>query len=84
MRVVYTKHATVKFRDLTNLGITVRKSQIANTIQKPKYVSRDNGNTISASEFDEEHNLRVVHKTENRDIIIITFYIYRKGRYAEY
>lgn len=54
------------------------------TIQKPKYVSRDNGNSIAASGFDEEHNLRVVHKTENRDIIIITFYIYRKGRYGEY
>lgn len=84
MKIVYTVHALKKFRDLAEFGIEVRKYKISTTIRDPKYRSKDNGNTISVSEFDKEHNIRVVYKTENHGIIIITFYIYRKGRYGEY
>ena len=84
MKIIYTMHALKKFADLASYGIKVRKAKIPSTIRKPKYKSRDNDNTISVSEFDRQHNIRVVHKSENHDIIIITFYIYRKGRYGEY
>ena len=50
----------------------------------PKYNLADNGNKISAAEFNEKHNMRVVYKEEKGDIIIITFYVYKKGRYGEY
>lgn len=84
MKIIYTIHALKKFSDLEGFGIKVRKDKISSTIRKPEYKSKDNSNTVSVSEFDDEHNIRVVHKTENHDIIIIAFYIYRKGRYGEY
>ena len=84
MKIIYTIHAQKKFRDLEGYGIKVRRDKISITIRKPKYKTKDNGNTISISEFDKGHNIRVVHKSENHAIIIITFYIYRKGRYGEY
>ena len=84
MKVVYTKHAIKKFSDLMLFGIKVTKSQITKTIDKPKYQSKDNGNEIAVSNFDDKHNLRVVHKKEKDAIIVITFYVYRKGRYGEF
>lgn len=84
MKIIYTIHALKKFADLADYGIKVRKYKISSTIRIPKYKSRDNGNTISVSEFDKEHNIRVVHKSEDHDIIIITFYVCRKERYGEY
>lgn len=65
-------------------GIKVTKPQISKAVNNPKYDSKDNGNKIAVYDFDNEHNLRVVYKREKSDIIIITFYVYRKGRYAEY
>lgn len=84
MKVIYTKHAIKKFADLLEFDIKVTRSQIKRAVEKPKYQSDDNGNKIAAVDFDDEHNLRVVYKEEKGDIIIITFYVYRKGRYAEY
>lgn len=84
MRIVYTIHARKKFSDLVLFGIKVTRSQITNAVNKPKYQSRDNGNKIAVCDFDNVHNLRVVYKVEKGATIIITFYIYRKGRYAEY
>lgn len=84
MKIVYTIHARKKFSDLLLFGTKVTKSQISNAVNKPKYESRDNGNQIAVCDFDDKHNLRVVYKKKKGDIIIITFYVYRKGRYAEY
>jgi len=82
--IVFTHHALKKFSDLRVFGIIVFKSQVRNVITNPKYNLPDNGNQISSSSFNEKHNLRVVHKELKGDIIIITFYICRKGRYGEY
>lgn len=84
MNIKYTKHAKEKFADLRIFGVRVTKTQIERVLENPKYRSQDNGNLIAAADFDEWHNLRIVHKREKSDIIVITFYIYRKGRYGEY
>lgn len=83
MKIVYTKHAEKKFSDLRIFGIVITKSKISDIIKNPKYRSIDNGNLIAAAGFDSKHNLRVVHKRQKGDIIVITFYVYRKGRYGE-
>jgi len=83
VKIKYTRHAEKKFADLRIFGIFVTKSKISDTIKKPKYRSLDNGNSIIAAGFDKRHNLRVVYKQQRGDIIVITFYIYRKGRYGE-
>jgi len=84
VKIILTKHALKKFSDLKIFGIIVSKSQVKNAIINPKYNLPDNGNQISSSTFDEKHNLRVVHKELKGDIIVITFYICRRGRYGEY
>lgn len=84
MKIAFTNHAHKKFSDFKVFGIVVTKTQVLAVVMNPKYKSRDNGNKISASTFDERHNVRVVHKEVKGDIIIITFYINRKGRYGEY
>ena len=84
MKIVYTKHAQEKFADLRMFGIIVTKSKIESALKKPKYKSAENDVEIKASEFDNNHNLRVIYKIVRSAIIIITFYVYRKGRYEEY
>ncbi len=83
MKIIYTKHAQKKFKDLQLFGIFITKARILNTIKKPKYRSSDNGNSIVSAGLDKSHNLRVVYYQERDDIIVVTFYIYRKGRYGE-
>ena len=83
MKIAFTKHALKKFGDLRIFGVNITKSKISDVINSAQYRSKDNGNTIAAHSFDAKHNLRVVYKQENSDIIVITFYIYRKGRYGE-
>jgi len=84
VKIVFTKHASKKFSDFKDFGIIITQLQVKNVVLKSKYNLSDNGNKISASSFNENHNLRVVYKEEKGDIIIITFYIYKKGRYGEY
>lgn len=84
MKISYTNHALKKFSDFRVFGIIVTKTQISRVIKAPKYKSQNNGNQISSSSFNEKHNLRVVRKEEKGAIIVITFYICRKGRYGEY
>lgn len=84
MNIKYTRHALKKFADLAVFGIKVTKTQIDFVVNNPKYQTSDNGIEIVAKEFDAKHNLRVVFKKTQNGIIIITFYIYRKGRYEEY
>jgi len=84
MKIVYTKHAREKFSDLMIFGIKVTKRQIRNALEQSRYQSTDNGNRISAGDFDETHNLRIVYRVEKDAIMVITFYIHRKGRYGEH
>ena len=83
MKIKYTRHAEKKFADLRTFGIFVTKLKISDTIKNPEYRSSDNGNSVAAADFDKRHNLRVVYEQQRDDIIVITFYIYRKGRYGE-
>lgn len=83
MQILYTKHVLKKFSDLRLFGIFITKARILNTVKKPKYRSSDNGNSIVSANFDKSHNLRVVYYQEKDDIIVVTFYIYQKGRYGE-
>ena len=84
MKIIFTKHAYKKFSDLKIFGIIITQSQVKNAVMNAKYNLPDNGNKISAVSLNEKHNLRVIYKEEKGDIIIITFYIYKKGRYGEY
>ena len=70
MRIRYTKHAKKKFSDLRIFGVVVTKSNVSDTINKPRYHSKDNGNSIAAVSFDKKHNLRVVYRKQKSDRIV--------------
>ncbi len=83
MKIIYTKHAIKKFKDLKELGITVSKTQIRKIITDPLH--RDSlteyPKIIDSGKFDRNHVLRVVYRAEDAIIIVITFYPTRIGRY---
>ncbi|MBI2641145.1 hypothetical protein HYW87_00940 [Candidatus Roizmanbacteria bacterium] len=84
MKIVYTKHAIKKFKDLKALKVIVRKSHIKQAIEKPKSVDdvTDFPKKIASIDFGPSLILRVVYREENGKIIIITFYPGKKGRYV--
>lgn len=83
MKIVYTKHAEKKFKDLAELGIKVTKRQVNGIVKKPIHLDEkeDFPNKIVSGELDERHVLRVVYRQEGDIIIVITFYTTHKGRY---
>lgn len=83
MKIVYTKHAKKKFKDLKKLGVIVKRKLVEETATKPLDIDEisDYPKKIASAELDSRHILRVVYKQENGKIIIITFYPAKKGRY---
>ena len=51
MKVIYTKHALLKFDDLADFGIEVAKTQIKKVITNPKYKVSEKGVIIAADLF---------------------------------
>lgn len=83
MRIVYTKHAKKKFKDLEKLGVIVKRKLVNQTITNPLEIDAvsDYPKKIASSKIDRKHILRVVYKEESGIIVIITFYPTKKGRY---
>jgi hypothetical protein len=61
----FTRHAEQKFVDLAELGFTVTREQVIETIQMPDHVDRDADPPI-----DDRHLLRVVFVEEAETIRI--------------
>lgn len=85
MRVVYTKHAKKKFKELAKIGVKLLRRDISVTIKNSEYIDEesDKPNIIASRSIDEKHILRVVFKVEDDIINVITFYPARVGRYYE-
>ena len=83
MKFVFTKHAERdKIPVLKELGRTVTKVQIKNTIKNPKWKGITNkGQETAMSLLDKKHILRVIFRRENDIIKIITLHIARRGKY---
>lgn len=82
MKIIYTKHATEKFKELKNEGWVITKAKIEQTIKNPKWkgVTKD-GEKTALSLIDEKHILRIVFDKKDDIIKVITFHIGRRGRY---
>lgn len=83
MKVVYTKHAIKKLKDLRELNIVVTKRLVSNLVKNPLRIDEvsDYPRKIIEGELDKNHILRVVCRKENDTIIVITFYPAKMGRY---
>ena len=85
MKLTYTKHAKKKFKILTQVGIEISRKSIREAIKIPEHIDEksDYPKKIVSVSTDETHVLRVVYKAEGDIIIVITFYLAKRGRYYE-
>ena len=83
MKILYTKHAKKKFKDLETLGFKLSKNYIEQIINKPLHIDNqeDYPKIIISGKVDERHVIRVVCKKDRDIITVITFYPAKKGRY---
>ena len=84
MKIVYTKHAFKKFRDLELLGVKISKKDIKRILEYPEHVDikTDKPNRLTSGNCGQNRILRIVNRIEDRGIIlVITFYPAKKGRY---
>ena len=83
MKIVYTKHALQKFKELELEGWHITKHKIYKTIKNPKWkgLTKENQET-ALSLIDPKHIIRVVFVKGKGGIIkVITFHLGRRGRY---
>ena len=85
MKIIYTKHARKKFKMHRDVGIIITGKDVSTTIKDPEHVDyeSDKPKTITSKSLKEKLVLRVVFKTDNDIIKVITFYPAQAGRYYE-
>ena len=83
MRIVFTRHAEKKIKDLAKLSVYVKKSFIKSILTKPLHLDTksDPPKKIVSGKFDKTRILRIVYREEDDIITVITFYPAKKGRY---
>ncbi len=82
--IYFTHHAIEKFEVLKRHGVSVAKDLIIEILQSPDLVDHSRLPLfIAQGALDSMHVLRVVYKQAGGDIIVITFYPARKGKYAK-
>jgi len=82
VKIIYTKHALEKFKELESKGWIVTKSKIRQIIKKPKWegVTKYNQETAIGL-VNDKHILRIVLDRKGDIIKVITFHIGRRGKY---
>lgn len=83
MKLKYTKHASHKFKYLSEVGVQVSRELVSEILAHPAHVDAisDFPNKIASGRLDKSHVLRIVYREEGVTMVIITFYPARKGRY---
>ena len=83
MKIIFTKHAELKFRDLEEQGFKIAKVQVEDALNKPEnIIVSAKGRLIAQKAIDETHMIRVIYKKEEDSIRIITFYPTRRRKYG--
>lgn len=83
MKIVFTRHAAKKFKDLAKLEVHVTKSLVKGILLNASHldIESDAPKKIASGEFDATRILRIVYREEHGIMIVITFYPAKKGRY---
>ena len=80
----FTRHAREKFYILKRHKVKITEKAVRQAIEKPELIDESRLPLhIAQIDFDKDHVLRVVYKTENKDKIVITFYPGRKKQYVK-
>jgi len=84
MKIIFTKHAHLKFEILEEHGFKVTKRQIEDAINNPENVTMaKKGRLIAQRAISETHVIRVVYQKDGDIMRVITFYPARRGRYED-
>ena len=83
MKITFTKHAELKFRDLEEQGFKITKGQVKDTLNMPENIIKgEKGRLIAQKAIDETHMIRVIYEKEKDSIRVITFYPTRRRKYG--
>lgn len=85
VKIVFTKHARKKFRELKEIGVIISRQKVIEAIRNPEHIDKESDapKIIASRAININHILRVVFKEEDGIITVITFYPAKKGRYYE-
>lgn len=85
MKIVFTKHAAGKFKELYRQGIRITRKNVLDVLKVPDNTDKqaDFPKIIASKKISAKLVLRIVFKKEVDIITIITFYPARGGRYYE-
>jgi len=82
MKILYAKHAEMKFQILKKHNFIVTKKQIRDIVENPESIKRGRkSRLIAQGPITKTHLIRVIYRQENNVITVITFYPARRQRY---
>ncbi len=82
MKINFTKHAELKFRDLEEQGFKITKEQVKSALNMPENILKGGrGRLIAQRGIDESHMIRVIYEKGEDSIKVITFYPTRRRKY---
>jgi uncharacterized DUF497 family protein len=85
MKILFTKHAELKFKDLEEQGFKLakeQKEQVEDALNAPESIAEKGNSLMAQRAIDETHVIRVIYKKEGDSIRVITFYPARRRRYG--
>ena len=78
----FTDHARRKFRVLEDLGFEVGEDTVSRIVVQSRVVERTwKERFVTVGQVNSRHLLRIVFEKENGNIVVVTFYPVRRGRY---
>lgn len=77
----FTKHARNKFELLRKYGFDVTAAAVKETIANPSRVDARSDQLLALKPINREYALRVVYKTVNNNIVVVTFYPVKRERF---
>lgn len=82
MRIIFTKHASEKFKALEITGWKISRKKVNKVIKNPRWRGQSRfGQETAMDLLDKDHILRVIFDRKDDIIKIITFHPARRGTY---
>lgn len=80
--VKFSDHALIKLRILVVHGVKLDEGLIISAVTQPdRVLGGYRGRKIAEKGLDQEHILRVVYEQHAEQLLVVTFYPARRGRY---
>ena len=80
-KIRFSKHAREKFELLKKHGFEISEATVEKAVAKPLLADRRNDQVLVLKPLDQEYAVRVVYKTMNDNIVVLTFYPVKRKRF---